>query len=87
MRAAYEERVGEARQIERSLRQRPDEIVRPIFPAIAKLCWPHKTAAALAAIAKSDERAAYRWLSGEHEPPISVVLATINKAFGEYLRK
>jgi len=87
MRAPYEERFSEAQKIERHLRQHPDEIVRPLFPEIAKLCWPHKTAVELAAIADTNERTAWRWLSGEHEPPVCVVLATINKAFGQYLRK
>jgi hypothetical protein len=87
MHGVFTKRVEEARAIEGRLRQGTDEIVRPLFPEFAKLCFPYKTAACLAAIAHSDERAAYRWLSGEHEPPLCVVLAIINKGFGQYLRK
>ncbi len=81
------DRVAEAREIERRLCQGTDEIVRSEFPAVAKLLWPHKTAACLASIAKCEERSAWRWLSGEHEPPISIVLAVNQKIWGFYVRK
>lgn len=51
------------------------------FGPVAKLLWPFKTAAVLAAIASEGKtvpttiRTAERWLSGEFEPPISVVNA------------
>lgn len=60
-----------------------DKIVPRRFSAVAKVLWPVKTAACLAAIAKSDERAAKRWLRGEHEPPLSVVLAVIHEMLRE----
>lgn len=43
----------------------------------------YKTAAHLAVIGKSNERTAARWLSGEFDPPISVVLAMNHEIFGE----
>ena len=59
-----------------------DMVVPPIrFGAVCKLLWPLKTAAELASIAKRDERTAKRWLSGEYEPPVVVLLAVINKMF------
>ena len=47
------------------------------------MLWPVKTAACLAAIAKCDERHAKRFLSGEYEPPLSVVLAVIHEMLRE----
>lgn len=81
MRSVYEERVAEARAIERQLRQGTVKIVSSNFGAVAKVLWPFKTAVQLAAIAKTNERTAARWLSGEFEPPNSVVVAVINKIF------
>lgn len=54
---------------------------RTKFGAVAKLLWPDKTAVHLAAIAGRDPRTAERWLSGEFEPPLAVVLALIAKMF------
>lgn len=53
----------------------------PKFGAVCRLLWPHKTAAHLAAIAGRDERTAKRWLAGEYEPPVAVLVAVINKMF------
>lgn len=53
------------------------------FGAVAKVLWPVKTAACLAAIAKCDERHAKRFLSGQYEPPLSVVLAVIHEMLRE----
>lgn len=82
MRTVYEGQIADAREIERRLRQGTDEIVSPLFPRVAKLCWPGKTAAELATIADVDERTAWRWLSDECDPPNCVVLATMEKIFG-----
>ena len=60
-----------------------DKIVPRKFGAVAKLLWPVKTANELAFIAKTDERTAKRWLRGEHEPPLSVVLAVIHEMLRE----
>lgn len=59
---------------------RPKLVTRK-FGAIAKLLWPHKTAAHIAAIAGRDERTAKRWLSGEFDPPMIVVVATMKEIF------
>ena len=84
MRSIYEERVAQAREIEGRLLSGHDKIVpAPVFPSVCRMLWPHKTAAELAAIAGKDERTAKRWLSGEHEPPIDVVLAIVNRIFGK----
>lgn len=56
---------------------RGDKIVPRKFGGVAKYLWPVKTAAQLAAIGKTDERTAKRWLRGEHEPPLSIILAVI----------
>lgn len=82
MRSPYETRVAEAREIEGHLRTRSDMIVPPPkFGAVCKVLWPNKTAFHLAAIAKREERTAKRWLSGEFEPPVCVVIAVFQKMF------
>lgn len=83
MRSVYEERVAEARETERSIRQRADKIVSRKFGPVCKLLWPHKTANQLAVIGKTTDRAAARWLSGEHDPPLSVVFAMLDEIFKE----
>jgi hypothetical protein len=60
-----------------------DRLVPRRFSAVAKVLWPIKTAACLAAIAKCDERHAKRFLSGEYEPPLSIVLAVIHEMLRE----
>jgi len=60
-----------------------DKIVPRKFGAVAKVLWPVKTAACLAGIARTDERTAKRWLRGEHEPPLSVVLAVVHEMLRE----
>ena len=59
------------------------KIVPRRFSAVAKVLWPIKTAACLAHIGKVDERTAKRWLRGEHEPPLSVILAVIHEMLRE----
>ena len=83
MRIVYEQKLVDASAIERQIRQGTDKIVRRKFGPVAKFLWPTKTAAHLAAIAKTNERTAARWLSGEFEPPNCVVLATMNEIFGD----
>jgi hypothetical protein len=74
--------VASATEIERHKSQRPDKIVSVgEFGRIAKVLWPFKTAAQLASIAGTNERTAARWLSGEFEPPVCIVLATVEKIF------
>ncbi len=83
MRSTYEERLSEQTEIERRLRQGTDKIVSPPkFALVAKVLWPNNTAAHLATIGSSHERTAARWLSGESDPPIAVVLAINREIFG-----
>ena len=56
-------------------------VTPPLFGDVCRLLWPCKTAAQIAAIAGRDERTAKRWLAGEYEPPVVVILAVINKMF------
>ncbi len=63
--------------------QSKDKIVPRKFGAVARLLWPNKTAIELAYIAKCDERTAKRYLRGEYEPPLSVVLAVIHEMLRE----
>lgn len=81
MGSVYEDRIAEARKIERQICQGTDKIVGRMFGPVCKLLWPHKTAAHVAALGKRDERTAARWLSGEHDPPIIVVLGVMSKIF------
>lgn len=63
------------------LQGRDTVVPPPKFGAVCRLLWPSKTAAQLASIARRDERTAKRWLSGEYEPPVVVLVAVINKMF------
>lgn len=82
MRTVYEERVENAREIERRIRRGDDKIVgAQNWVWFAKYLWPDKTAAHLATIAKSSTRTAERWLSGEFEPPGVVMALLISKLF------
>lgn len=47
------------------------------FGKHAKLAWPFKTAAHIAAICNTSERHAARMLTGEFEPPGSVIAALV----------
>ena len=77
MESVYERNVANARSIERQFRQGTDKIVSRKFGAVAKVLWPVKTAAQVAAIADTNERTAARWLSGEFEPPAIIIAAVI----------
>ena len=82
MHGVFEERVAEARKNEGRLLSGEDRLVPlPNWVDFARRCWPHKTAAHLAAIGRCDEHTAKRWLSGEYEPPQAVALVLINKLF------
>lgn len=77
------QRVADARSIERHIRQGTDKIASVgKFGPTAKLLWPFKTAAHLATIAKTNERTAARWLSGEFAPPFCIIEATMHEIFG-----
>lgn len=71
--------VASAREIARRQCQDPStadtSVISINFGRHAKLAWPLKTAAHIAAIAGISERHAARILSGEFEPPASVLVA------------
>ncbi len=82
MSGVLQRRVEEAREIERQIRQGTGKYVSAgNFGRIAKVLWPLKTAAHLASIADTNERTAARWLSGEFEPPVIIVMATMQEIF------
>lgn len=72
---------GEAIKTDRQIRLGTDKIVVRKFGAVAKVLWPTKTAATLAALAGSTPRTAERWLSGEFDPPISIAEAVLHETF------
>jgi hypothetical protein len=77
MRSQYEAARAEQTSIQRQLRQGTDVLVSRKFGAVAKVLWPLKTAAHLATIGNTSERNAWRWLSGEYEPPAVIIAAII----------
>lgn len=83
MRTVYEEQVGGAAEIKGHILSGRDKIVRQSkFADVCRVLWPNeKLAPFLADISGRDERTAKRWLAGEFEPPICVVLAVINETF------
>jgi hypothetical protein len=82
MRSPWGNPESVAREIQGHFVQGRDTVVPPPkFGAVCKLLWPLKTAAQLAAISGRDERTAKRWLSGEYEPPVVVLLAVMQKMF------
>lgn len=82
MRSVFGNPEATAREMQGHFVPGRDKIVPAFkFGAVCKVLWPEKTAACLAAIADRDERTAKRWLSGEFEPPIRIVLAVMQKMF------
>lgn len=83
MRTVYERESAEQIEIKGRILSGRDVFVRSTkFASVCKVLWPdEKLAPKLAEIAGKDERTAKRWLAGEFEPPISVVLVVINAIF------
>jgi hypothetical protein len=82
MSGVLQRRVEEAREIERHNSTGDGRnATRPLFGPVAKVIWPFKTAAEIAAIAKTNERTAARWLSGEIEPPVCIAAEMFAKIF------
>jgi hypothetical protein len=78
MPGSLQDRVEQARETERQIRQGTAKIVSVSrFGTVAKALWPIKTAAHVAAIGQTNERTAARWLSGEFEPPGIVIAAIV----------
>lgn len=72
------ERIRDARETERQIRQGTAKIVSVCkFGNVAKVLWPINTAAHVATIGQTNERTAARWLSGEFEPPGIVIAAIV----------
>jgi hypothetical protein len=69
--------VASATELHRQESRAPTKMSVNRFGPVAKLIWPIKTAAVLAEIAGREIRTAERWLSGEFEPPASVIAALI----------
>jgi len=74
--------VASATEIARQDCGPPRKIAVRNFPRVAKLLWPGKTAATLASLVDASPRTAERWVSGEIEPPFSVVHLTMFEIFG-----
>lgn len=82
MRTTYGNAEKTRSEIQGSFSADRDKIVPTYkFPAVCRVLWPDKTAAHLAAISGREERTAKRWLTGEFEPPVSVVLAVMQEMF------
>jgi hypothetical protein len=82
MRSMYGNADAVRNEIQGSFSAGSDRIVPPYkFPAVCRVLWPDKTAFHLAAISGKEERTAKRWLAGEYEPPVSVVLAVMSEMF------
>lgn len=80
MRSVYEERVAEARKIERTLMQGTARLCSPIFGRVCRAIWPTKTAEELAARVGCAVRTASYEISGEREPSarsIAVIVSEI----------
>ena len=77
MRSTWGNPVATAIELQGRFTAGQDKIVTRKFGAVAKVLWPDKTAAHLAAITGRDERTAKRWLAGEFEPPAIVLAAVI----------
>lgn len=73
--------VASATEIARRECVEPRKIAVRNFGKVAKLLWPLKTAATLASLVDSNPRTAERWLTGEFEPPIQVVIVTMQEIF------
>lgn len=82
MRALYENTPEGQAEIQRQISHGATNLSVCNFGRVAKLLWPIKTAAHIAAIAKTTPRTAERYLSGEFSPPYSVVEATMHEIFG-----
>lgn len=80
MRAVFGSADAVARETQTQFRRGTDKIVGPPgISAVCRLFWPSKTAAHVAAFAKSSERTAERWLSGEFPFPIEVWIAVMQR--------
>lgn len=78
MRNAYELRLAEATEIERTLVQGDARLCSNVFGKCCKAIWPSKTAEELAARVGCAVRTAYYEISGEREPSARSIAVVIN---------
>lgn len=81
MRSPYEERLAEARAIERTIVQGNARLCSGNFGRVCKVLWPVKTAEHLAAAAGCSVRTAAYEIAGERDPSIRSALAVITEIF------
>jgi len=81
MHGSLPQRIAEARETNRRILQGTDKIVGPWKWASFAKRYLNKPSAQLAAIGGRDQRTAERWLRGEFEPPMVVVLKLIEMMF------
>jgi hypothetical protein len=82
MQSAYEVRVAQARETERTLVQGTARLCSSPFGRVCKALWPHKTAEQLASRVGCSIRAAAYEISGERDPSalsISAIIVEITK--------
>ncbi len=82
MRSIYEDRVAEAREIQRTLVQGTARLCSSPFGSVCKALWPIKTAEELAMRVGCAVRTAAYEISGEREPSarsVSVIVDIITK--------
>lgn len=84
MRSVYEERISEAKTIERALVQGNARLCSSSFGKVCKALWPLKTAEELAARAGCAVRTAAYEVSGERHPSAQSVLAVIIEITPKY---
>ena len=77
MSGILQERVADARAIERNIVQGTARICSSNFGKCCKALWPVKTAEQLAAITGCSVRTAAYQISGEHEPSARSVAAIV----------
>jgi hypothetical protein len=66
--STLQDRIAEARKVERTLAQGTARLCRPPFGVMCKAIWPFKTAEHLAAAVGCAVRTAAYEISGEREP-------------------
>ncbi len=78
MRTVYEERVADAREIQRAIVQGDARLCSPVFGKVCKAIWPIKTAEQLAALTGCAVRTAAYEISGEREPSALSILVVVD---------
>lgn len=87
MRANYEERFGEATQIQRKILRGDERICSSRFAVAWKALFPFKPAEELASRVGCTIRTAAYELSGEHHPSAQAIQALINEIVPPWRRQ